>query len=282
MAQWGNSDAASNASIQWVSQVKKTQNTSNRTDLYGNTSASYFGNKGAAGFFAVDTTEARISAGPLAVARVLTPGSGYAANAAVTVTATNGGGTTGAANATANATGRISALNISTAGSGYKTNPTVVIAAPAAITINANTTGVIAATDFILISTANSKFLAGDRVFYGVTTGNTATAGLTGNTFYYVSFANTTGIVLSTTNGGANIDLTEARAVASEAGHSIQGETATGFIAVGGGQNKGVTAGWNLRTAGTGGRAGRVQNECLVAMRSISTDGADDTILPDA
>jgi len=282
MAQWGNSDAASNASIQWVSQVKKAQTSTERTNLYGNTSASYFGNKGVAGCFAVDTTEARISAGPLAVARVLTPGSGYAANAAVTITVTNGG-TSGVANATANATGRISALNISTEGSGYKTNPTIAIAAPAAITINANTTGVIAATDFILISTANSKFLAGDRVFYGVTTGNTATAGLTGNTFYYVSFANTTGIVLSTTNGGANIDLTEARAVASEAGHSIQGETATGVITVGGGQNKGVTAGWNLRTAGTGGRAGRVQNECLVAMRSIKTDNsADDSILPNS
>jgi len=100
MAQWGNSDAASNASIQWVSQVKKTQNTANRTDLYGNTSASYFGNKGVAGFFAVDTTEARVSGGPLAIARVLTPGSGYAANATVTITATNGG-TSGVANATA-------------------------------------------------------------------------------------------------------------------------------------------------------------------------------------
>lgn len=282
MAQWGNSDAASNASIQWVSQVKKAQTSTERTNLYGNTSAAYFGNKAVAGLFAADTTESRVTSGPIAIAKVATPGSGYAANAAVTITVVNGG--SGATvNATANATGRISALNIQVAGSGFKANPTIAIAAPAAISITANTTGVIAATDFILISTANSKFLAGDKVYYGVATGNTATAGLTGNTYYYVSFANTTGIVLAATSGGANIDLTEARAVAAEAGHTITGETATGYVAVGGAENKGVTAGWNLRTAGTGGRAGRVTNECLVAMRSIKTDNsADDAILPNS
>jgi hypothetical protein len=45
------------------------------------------------------------------------------------------------------------------------------------------------------------------------------------------------------------------------------------------GTTKGVLAGWNLRKEGTGGRAGRVQYECLVAMGSISGDGADDTVL---
>lgn len=39
-------------------------------------------------------------------------------------------------------------------------------------------------------------------------------------------------------------------------------------------------AGWVVRTEGTGGRAGRVQYETLVAMGSISTD-AEDTIMKD-
>ena len=42
-------------------------------------------------------------------------------------------------------------------------------------------------------------------------TGNTAIAGLTGNSYYYVSFSNTTAFAVSATQGGANIDLTEAR-----------------------------------------------------------------------
>ena len=44
-------------------------------------------------------------------------------------------------------------------------------------------------------------------------------------------------------------------------------------------------AGWVLRTAGTGGRAGRVQTEVLVAMGSITGDGSasanDDIIYQD-
>lgn len=41
-------------------------------------------------------------------------------------------------------------------------------------------------------------------------------------------------------------------------------------------------AGWVLRTVGSGGRAGRVQEETLVAMGSITSDGNDDTPYPDA
>jgi hypothetical protein len=43
----------------------------------------------------------------------------------------------------------------------------------------------------------------------------------------------------------------------------------------------GYHAGWVLRKEGTGGRAGRVTYETLVAMGSISTDGSDDTWFPD-
>jgi len=40
-------------------------------------------------------------------------------------------------------------------------------------------------------------------------------------------------------------------------------------------------AGWVLRTEGSGGRAGRVQYEVLVAGKSISGDADDDTVIPD-
>lgn len=41
-------------------------------------------------------------------------------------------------------------------------------------------------------------------------------------------------------------------------------------------------AGWVKRTAGSGGRAGRIHYETLVAASSISGDAADDTPLPDS
>lgn len=48
-------------------------------------------------------------------------------------------------------------------------------------------------------------------------------------------------------------------------------------------QGNGTThAGWVLRTAGSGGRAGRVFQETLVAMGSMNTDGSDDPVYPDA
>lgn len=48
------------------------------------------------------------------------------------------------------------------------------------------------------------------------------------------------------------------------------------------GANTKVThAGWVLRTVGSGNRAGRVQNETLVAMKTITGDGSDDPVVPD-
>lgn len=48
-----------------------------------------------------------------------------------------------------------------------------------------------------------------------------------------------------------------------------------------GANTKVAHAGWVLRTVGSGNRAGRVQNETLVAMKTIAQDGSDDTVIPD-
>jgi hypothetical protein len=46
--------------------------------------------------------------------------------------------------------------------------------------------------------------------------------------------------------------------------------------------NVGAHAGWIVRTQGTGGRAGRIQTETIVAMGSMTSDASDDDTLPDA
>lgn len=48
-----------------------------------------------------------------------------------------------------------------------------------------------------------------------------------------------------------------------------------------GANTKVAHAGWVLRTVGSGGRAGRVQNETLVAMKTITSDATDDAVIPD-
>jgi len=282
MSQWGKSDVASNSVLWAPAQVAQAPTRTNANLMFGNTTANGYGTGETIGMYGVDAAEMVVSGGPVVNIVITNPGSGYTANAAVTLTAVNGGASA-TANATANtSTGRIIALNVSAAGSGYKVAPTVAVAAPSALNVTANTTGVSNTTDTIALTTANSKFVVGDRIYYEVPTGNTAIGGLTGNTFYYISFVNASSFAVSTTQNGSNVNLTEATATAGQT-HTVKGETATGQATVGGGINTGLAhAGWVVRTEGTGGRAGRVNYETLVAMGSIASDASDDTVLPDA
>ena len=286
-AHFGNTSAGSRANVDVA--------------MFGNTTVSAFVPGMAVGVFGVDAAETNVTNGSIAATYVTSSGSGYGANAVVTLTFANGDTSTAAVNSTVNSTsnaGRVTSLNINAAGSGY-TKTTIVsttVAAPAAINIIANNsaTGFSNTADTIIVATANSRFQVGDRVFYTVPTGNTPIAPLTGNTFFFVSFANTTTIKLATTATGANIDITDARVTATGEVHTVRGDTATGYVMAGGTFNGVAHAGWVVRTEGTGGRAGRVQYETLVAMGSLGAqtaasgtpalvaDASDDTTLPDA
>lgn len=291
MAQWGNTDDAANSVLWAVSQLNKPANTANQTDLFGNSTVDAFVTGKAVGQFGVNATEVRVS-GNAAIAQyiITSGGSGYAANAAVTVANTTGGSNTTVANSTVVTTGasrgRVTAVNINVTSSGYTSNPAVTIAAPTAINIVSNTAGFSNSADCFLVSTANSRFQVGDRIYYSVPTDNTAIAPLTGNTYYYVQAANTTAIKLATAPNGEAINLTDTRNSASPETHTIRGDTATAVaVLTEAGMSKGAAhTGWVLRTVGTGGRAGRVQTEVLVAMSGnfAGSDASDDTIIPDA
>lgn len=283
-AHFGNTSSGSRASVDVA--------------MFGNTTPGAFIPGVAVGVFGVDATEMGVSGGPLQSGQITYQGSGYAANAAVTLTFANGVTNTSAVNSTANSTtlaGKITNLNINAAGAGILGIPTVAIAAPAAITVYANSSGFSNTTNTLIVSTANSKWQVGDRLFYCVPTGNTPIAGLTGNSYYWVSFVNTSALAVSSAKGGPNVNIVDARAAGAGESHTIQGDTATGAVVVGGTRGKGVAhAGWVLRTVGTGGRAGRVQYETLVAMGSLGAqtassgtpatiaDASDDTLFPDS
>ena len=278
MSQWKKDDSSANSVLWAVAGYNKPANSTTQAAFYGNTTASAFISGMAVGQFGVDAAEAGVG-GKVAAGVVTYAGSGYTANATVTLTATNGG-TSATANATATS-GKITAINISAAGSGYTTAPTAAIAAPANTTFNASTavtggTGA-GANNVITISSAGS-FAAGDKIIYRVAAGNTAISPLTSGTTYYVQFANSTVVALATTSGGSRIALTPG---ASQTGHALQGDTATGYTTVSGGKAV-AHAGWVVRKEGTGGRAGRVQYETLVAMGSMTGDASDDNILPDS
>jgi len=76
-----------------------------------------------------------------------------------------------------------------------------------AVTFNSNT-DIDSTNDFITLT--NHYFKVGDVVLYTTSTGNTAITGLANNTTYYVGpIANTSGIQLSASLGGANVNITK-------------------------------------------------------------------------
>lgn len=285
--QWGNTDDAANSVLWATTLVNLTPNTTNQTALFGNTTIGAFVANKAVGQFGLDTTEIRVSGNAAVQQYIITnPGTGYGSNAVVTVANTTGGANTQLANSTVTTTGanrgRVTAVTANVTVGGYTSAPSVTIAAPGLIIFNGNT-NVTANT--IAVIAANSRFQVGDGITYA---GNTLSTpgGLVDNTKYFVSFANSTVLALAATPGGANIALTPAAGDGTTAGGAtLRGETATAVAELTEvGYTKGAAhTGWVMRTVGTGGRAGRVQYETLVAFGgNFSTDASDDAILPDA
>lgn len=71
-----------------------------------------------------------------------------------------------------------------------------------------------------VISVRNNPFLVDDLVLYYTDSGNTANFGLSNNSTYYVVTSNTTGIQLSSTEGGTPVDLDDSLST-SEWGHHL-------------------------------------------------------------
>jgi len=222
--------------------------------------------------YGVDVTEMAVSNASVIQYVIINAGSGYSANATVTV----GGNAT--ANAQANSSGRIAAVNVVLPGNSYSVAPSVTVAAPSAVIFNGNT-NVSGAT--IAITSANSKFLVNDKVVYAGNTTSTP-GGLTDTATYYIAFSNSSVVTLATQPGGANIALTKASGDSTTAGGAtLTGERATAAAVLSGAKQGAAHAGWVRRIVGTGGRAGRVQEETLVAMGSMTGD-FEDTVMKDA
>ena len=220
------------------------------------------------------------------------------ANAGTALDITNDGndsnsfvGDTAAATATISG-GKVTGFTITNVGSDYQSAPSVTIAAPSG-TGNLNLTSssvLIVADDEIVVPAAfYAAISTGESVTYAQG-GSGAQADLTDGTVYYLIIsgtANKISLATSAANAlaGTKIDLT---AVASGGtAHSFVGGTATATATLGlgvdGDDNRRDIAhvGWVKKTVGTGGRAGRIHYETLVAASSMSGD-AEDIATPDS
>lgn len=201
-------------------------------------------------------------------------------------------GDTATATATVSSAGKVTGVSITGVGSDYQSVPAVTIAAPATETLDLTDTSVaILADDEIVVASAfYSKIETGDAVTYSKGSGGTAIAGVAEGTVFLIKSGTANKISLATSEykatTGDKIDLTAV--AAGGTAHTLIGVTPTATAIFGMGSSgkvgSGLNAhiGWVKKTVGTGGRAGRVTYETLVAGSSISGDASDDLNAPDS
>jgi hypothetical protein len=221
--------------------------------------------------FGVDTTESSAGGDNVAEVGISCAGARYLEAPAVTFS--GGGGSSAAATATI-AGGVVTAITVTNTGTAYTSTPTVAIAKPRR---TIPTSGITTGTDTIAYTAHGLN--AGDVLVYN-NGGGTSATGLTSGTTYYVIASGLTAnaFKVSATDGGTTVDITGTgnNAQFFEIFAVVNQATAVADLGSGAGGSQVTHAGWVRRTVGTGGRAGRIQYETLVAAGSISADQSDD------
>ena len=289
MSSWGNNDNAANAPYWAVETVVSTNaptasapTAANVALLYGNTQFQAYTQGMTVGLFMVDATETTAGGDNVVDISLSNQGAGYVEAPTVSIVASAGAYS---ASATASiAAGKVSNITVANTGVGYTSTPAVTINVPV---LTVPTATVIAANDTIMYTShgqANGAALifnwGGSANITGLLNGTTYFAApLDANRFQLSTTAANAAnaVVINITSTGETgqyftiVDATRATAIASRGLSQSQG-----------GAEHATHTGWNIKTVGSGGRAGRVQYETLVAISEVKGDGSDDISLPDA
>lgn len=264
MSLWSNSDA--NTSAPKYAVASGLGVSANGFTTYGNTTTDAFVTGIALGTFGVSPDET-VGTGNVATFTVQNAGDGATGLPAVTVTGAN----TTQATATVNV--KVTSVTIIAAGTGYAVGNTVFVNA------GANTTH-----GLLTVSSVNANGNVTDLTITTAGKYSTVIAASVNNTTFLSNTASGTGLtanirfgIESVTVNAAGEDYNQSTVGATVSGNNISSAAVTVNLDGNDASNKGAHAGWVLRKAGTGGRAGRVQVETLVAMGSMTGDGADDT-----
>ena len=190
-------------------------------------------------------------------------------------------GDTAAATATVSG-GVVTGITVTDVGSDYQSTPSVTVEVPK---MTIPTSAVNASSN--VITFAGHGLSDTDQITYNQVGGGTLMTNVTNGQTVFVRDKTDDTFKIAATSGGTAINI--------GTGHNAQTftivtgatqSTATASLGLG---NEGDTntteishVGWVKKTVGTGGRAGRVQYETLVAASSISGDASDDIALPDS
>ena len=177
--------------------------------------------------------------------------------------------------------GEVTAITVSNGGSDYQSLPAITVEVPK---MTIPTSAVNAGTDVITFT--GHGLSDTDQITYNQVGGGTLMSNVTDGQTVFVRDKTANTFKIAATSGGTAIDIgtghnaqtftivtgaTQATAVASQ-GLGQDGDSNISEIA---------HVGWVKKTVGTGGRAGRVHYETLIAASSISGD-AEDVATPDS
>ena len=206
----------------------------------------------------------------------MTGGSSNVGNNSQTLT-----GDTAAATATVSG-GVVTGITVTDVGSDYQSTPSVTVEVPK---MTIPTSAVNASSN--VITFAGHGLTDGDQITYNQVGGGTLMTNVTNGQTVFVRDKTDDTFKIAATEGGTAINI--------GTGHNAQTftivtgatqSTATASLGLGNDGDTNTTeishVGWVKKTVGTGGRAGRVQYETLVAASSISGDASDDIALPDS
>ena len=190
-------------------------------------------------------------------------------------------GDTAAATATVSG-GVVTGIAVTDVGSDYQSTPSVTVEVPK---MTIPTSAVNASSN--VITFAGHGLTDGDQITYNQVGGGTLMTNVTNGQTVFVRDKTDDTFKIAATSGGTAINI--------GTGHNAQTftivtgatqSTATASLGLGNDGDTNTTeishVGWVKKTVGTGGRAGRVQYETLVAASSISGDASDDIALPDS
>ena len=206
----------------------------------------------------------------------ITGGSSNVGNNSQTLT-----GTTATATATVSG-GVVTGITVTAVGSDYQSTPSVTVEVPK---MTIPTSAVNASSN--VITFAGHGLSDTDQITYNQVGGGTLMTNVTNGQTVFVRDKTDDTFKIAATEGGTAINI--------GTGHNAQTftivtgatqSTATASLGLGNDGDTNTTeishVGWVKKTVGTGGRAGRVQYETLVAASSISGDASDDIALPDS
>ena len=197
--------------------------------------------------------------------------------------------------ATATATisgGKVTGITVTNVGSDYQTLPTITVAAPGgtgSLDLTDGAVNIVADDEIVIPSALYAVLTTGDAMTYAQG-GSGNHADLTDGTVYFAiksGTANKMSVATTYANAVAGTKITLNAVAAGGTAHSFTGATAAvtairGLGVDGDNDSRDVAhIGWVKKTVGTGGRAGRVHYETLVAASSISGD-AEDIATPDS